>query len=124
MSEWPPQRFGDLSHDPLAKKIHAFINEEKTVRALVEYSELRRPAVEAISREFDARFGELIAKLQQEPGGAVWANRIKACAGKIIFDVLTQRGFQKEKAKAPVSKTVGGPFRTGARYRRTEGGES
>lgn len=124
-AQWPPERFGDIAHSDLARSVFELITDPKTVAELEKVSDLRRPAVEALVDPLQDRFGPEFSEMRQDPDRVKELHRIRQCAGKIVFDVLTSQGWTKEKDKVQLAKAKKklGLFVTGARYIRSNTNE-
>lgn len=93
-----------FKHSPAGRKIAGLLSSEDAIRRMEHKSRARRPAVEAIGKEIEARVGVL-------------DDQEKKLVGRWVKEVLAPRGWQPDR-KARVA--AGHFFSRGTIYRRPD----
>ena len=102
--EYDSWKFKKLAETELGKNLWNFLNEHDNIIRMETASELKKPAVRALTTRLLKRFGDEIRNL-----------RVKQMIGHMVKQILIERGFEVEQRNVLVDD---GLFNKASRYKK------
>ena len=107
MRKWEPGHFGGHLDENFATELWRFLNRKENLVRMETASDLRRPAVEPLSK-----------LLVEEFGDEIWERNATQVIGAMTRQIMESRGFAFDMPGVKIR--FGELFTAGARYRRIE----
>ncbi len=104
--KYDPWKFIKLAESKLGKQLWDFLNEHDNLIRMETATELKKPAVRALTIHLLSRFGEQVREM-----------RVKQMIGHMVKQIMDKRGFEVDQRDVLVND---GLFHKASRYRRIQ----
>lgn len=105
MKNFDAGNFTEIATSDIGNELWDFLNSDLVVACLETTTYLQRPAIEGIQPLLLSRFGP-----------DVWTDRLKQVVGKMVRQIMEQRGYHLEKTGVKIR--VRDLFSIGTRYQK------
>lgn len=109
MPDYIPENFDNSYNTPLGRRMWAFLNEQRTIDAMLVATSLGKPALGGIEQMLLESFGGDIEELI--------ADRFKQMIGHMVRQVMAFHGFEIEQQDVKVTSAI---FSRATRYKRRD----
>ena len=98
-----PNQFSDMANTPFGRSLWEFLNQRECIIRMSAVSEVRRPAVEGVSRLLLEKYKDRVRE-----------DRCKQMVGNMIRQIMEKNGF--EHSTHNIKVRFGDLFTKGSRY--------